>query len=112
MTNTETTTNKIAQLNDQFRRTFSGGQVMTTASISELDVISQAKIFKLVREFDNFTESNDPYGEHDFGTITLNNQKIFWKIDCYDKTMEFGSENPADPSVTTRVLTIMFASEY
>jgi hypothetical protein len=33
-------------------------------------------------------------------------------IDYYDATMEFGSEAPADASKTTRVLTIMLASEY
>ena len=104
---------KIAALNDRFRRSFIGGQVMTTAGISELPVEIKAKIFGLVQSYDRFTPDNDTYGEHDFGEITINtNQKIFWKIDYYDKAMEFGSENPADPSVTTRVLTIMLASEY
>ena len=37
---------------------------------------------------------------------------VFWKIDAYDRTLEFGSDDPADPSVTRRVLTIMLASEY
>jgi hypothetical protein len=55
---------------------------------------------------------NDPHGEHDFGNFTLAGRKFFWKIDYYDAAMEFGSEDPADPSKTTRVLTIMLASEY
>jgi hypothetical protein len=36
----------------------------------------------------------------------------FWKIDSYDRNTEFGSPDPADPDVTTRVLTIMRADEY
>jgi hypothetical protein len=37
---------------------------------------------------------------------------VFWKIDAYDRELRFGSEGPADPAVTRRVLTIMLASEY
>ena len=55
---------------------------------------------------------NDPNGEHDFGNFELAGQKFFWKIDYYDTTMEFGSEDPADSAKTTRVLTIMLTSEY
>jgi hypothetical protein len=55
---------------------------------------------------------NDPYSEHDFGSFEIEGDKFFWKIDCYDKTLEFGSPDPTDPSVTTRLLTIMLASEY
>ena len=56
---------------------------------------------------------NDPYNEHDFGAFSQEGVgKIFWKIDYYDAAMKYGSEDPADPTKTTRVLTIMLASEY
>jgi hypothetical protein len=38
---------------------------------------------------------------------------FMFKVDYYDrKSMDCGSEDPADPSMTTRVLTIMYASDY
>lgn len=65
-----------------------------------------------VRAFDGFSESKDPYQEHDFGSIIIQGHKVFWKIDAYDLDMLGHSPNPTDPSVTTRVLTIMLADEY
>ena len=65
-----------------------------------------------VRRFSNFTEDNDPYGEHDFGSFDLDAVKLFWKIDYYDRKLEYGSPDPADPAVTRRVLTILLAEEY
>jgi Protein of unknown function (DUF3768) len=62
--------------------------------------------------FDVFTDDNDPHGEHDFGAVDEGGVRCFWKIDCYDRATEFGSPDPADPAVTTRVLTIMRADEY
>jgi hypothetical protein len=59
-----------------------------------------------------FTPDNDPHGEHDFGSFTLVGRKFFWKIDYYDREMVHGSEEPADPAKTMRVLTILLASEY
>lgn len=59
-----------------------------------------------------FTEDNDPHGQHDFGAFTLDGRKIFWKIDYYDPSMEFGSEDPSDDEKTFRMLTIMLAEEY
>ncbi len=75
-----------------------------------LDV--KAMVIRRVATFSDFTPDNDPRREHDFGNFTLASRKFFWKIDAYDADMQFGSEDPADPSTTTRVLTIMLASEY
>jgi len=52
------------------------------------------------------------HGEHDFGSFDYCGERIFWKIDYYDRECRYGSENPADPEQTTRVLTIMLAKEY
>ena len=65
-----------------------------------------------VREFDDFKEENDPHGEHDFGAIKLDSVSAFWKVDYYDRAMTMGSPDPTDPTVTTRVLTVMLAEEY
>jgi uncharacterized protein DUF3768 len=65
-----------------------------------------------VRDFDTFTEENDPYGEHDFGALDFDGKRFFWKIDYYDTNLQYRSEDPADTEKTDRVLTIMLADEY
>lgn len=103
----------IARLNDQFRTTFIGGKVMTTQGIEALTIDQKMVVLAKVRKFDDFNPDNDPHKEHDFGAFTLPDVgKIFWKIDAYDKNMEYGSEDPSNPEITTRVLTIMLAEEY
>src|SRR6266851_3954161 len=103
---------RIRELNDAFRRTFSGGRVMMTCGFAELPDMVKAKALQLVASFDDFTEDNDPHGERDFGSFEFVNHKFFWKIDYYDERCEFGSEDPSDPKRTTRVLTVMLSSEY
>ncbi|HEX3882410.1 MAG TPA: DUF3768 domain-containing protein [Stellaceae bacterium] len=82
-----------------------------TAGIAAMTEEMRAKVFDQVRTFGAFNADNDPHGEHDFGNLEIDGRKLFWKIDQYDAAMEFGSEDPADPSKKTRVLTIMLASE-
>lgn len=103
---------KIAVLNDTFRRTLSGGRVLMTSDVSELPPMVVADAIKQMADFAGFSPDNDPHGEHDFGSFELCSRRFFWKIDYYDLACELGSEDPADPSKTTRVLTLMLASEY
>lgn len=105
--------NTIAILNDQFRNAGPGPGWVRTRGVAALSPVSQAHAVAAVCGFDSFDEDNDPYGEHDFGAFEIDGQKLFWKIDCYDSSdMTRGSEDPADPARTRRVLTIMLASEY
>ncbi len=103
---------KIRELNDAFRTTMSGGRVMMTAGVDALPSDVKAMVIRRVATFSDFTADNDPHSEHDFGSFALAGLKFFFKIDYFDAAMEFGSEDPADPAKTTRVLTIMLAEEY
>lgn len=111
-----TESQKIAKLNDTFRQSLQlfmlMGQVVTTASIASLPDEDKTGIFEKVVNYNTFTHDNDPYGEHDFGSFKHNSESIFWKIDYYDLSLEWGSEDPSDPNKTRRVMTIMFAHEY
>ena len=107
-----TSATRIRDLNDAFRRTFIGGTVVITAGVEALHSNQRRSILAKVRAFDVFTEDNDPHEEHDFGVVEHGGVRCFWKIDYYDRKTEFGSTDPADPAVTTRVLTIMLADEY
>jgi len=103
---------RIRELNDAFRRTFVGGAVMITAGVEAIPSDQRRSLLQKVRAFDAFTEDNDPHCEHDFGSVDEGGVRCFWKIDYYDRATEMGSPDPADPAVTTRVLTIMRADEY
>jgi Protein of unknown function (DUF3768) len=105
-------TEKIRALNDAFRTTLIGGKVLLTAGVNALPSDIKVVVIQHVVTFSEFNEGNDPHGEHDFGNFSLAGRKFFWKIDYFDAKMEFGSEDPSDPSKTTRVLTIMFVEEY
>ena len=106
------TTAKVRELNDLFRKTGRGGRIMLTQGIQALGQQTVMEIMAKVRAFDKFTKDNDPYGEHDFGKIVHGHETVFFKLDYYDKAMEFGSPDPSDASTTTRVMTIMCADEY
>jgi hypothetical protein len=103
---------KIRALNDRFRRSLTGGHVMLTAAVSELSDELRAQAVERMRTFDAFNADNDPHQEHDFGSFEIDGQMFFFKHDYYDKAMQYGSDDPSDPTKTTRVLTLMLSSDY
>jgi len=92
--------NDIATLNNKFRKSLIGGEVLLTAGIAAMSSEDKANIISLVQNFNDFNEGNDPYKEHDFGSFDYKGNKIFFKIDYYDLNNQYMSENPANPDIT------------
>jgi hypothetical protein len=108
-----TKTERIRMLNDGLRTgRRRDGTVLVTVGVNGLGPQFVAEARNAVATFNDFNADNDPHGEHDFGALTVQNEKLFFKIDCYDLDMSMHSPDASDPSVTKRVLTIMLASEY
>ncbi len=85
---------------------------MITAGVEAMPLDQRRSLLQKVRTFEAFSQDNNPHGENDFGSIDEAGVRCFFKIDYYDRKTEFGSPDPADPAVTTRVMTIMLADEY
>jgi hypothetical protein len=112
MSAAQTTADRVRVLNDNFRSTFIGGRVLMTQGVDALPIDTKARVLLAVQHFNGFSADNDPHREHDFGSFEVQGETYFWKIDYYALDMDGGSEDPADPEKTTRVLTIMRADEY
>ena len=121
-------TRRIARLNDRARQAMGiACAAVTTVGFRSLPAADQSRVRELIETYTAFTPGNDSHGERDFGAIYQGRdgrwtalppkkgdpvETVFWKIEYYDRAMQFGSPDPADPMVTRRVLTIMLASEY
>ena len=103
---------RIQALNDAFRQTFEGGRVALSAAVAALPADIVAAALEAVRTFDRSDADNDPHGEHDLGSLDVAGERIVWKIDYYDCSLRWHSPDAGDASITTRVLTIMLASDY
>jgi hypothetical protein len=108
----DTTTARIRALNDQLRQHLTGGIAVMTPGIAALGQEAVDRIVQTIAVFDDFCHANDPHQEHDFGSFEADGHTIFFKIDYFDKALSMHSPDPADPSVTQRVITIMLAEEY
>ena len=105
-------TARIRELNDAFRSTLRGGRVMLTSGFNALPDMVKSQAIERIKTFTEFDPGNDPYQEHDFVSLEIEGQRIFAKIDYYDRDLRFGTDDPSDPACTTRVMTIMLAHEY
>jgi hypothetical protein len=103
---------QVRRLNDALRKSHIGGRLQVTAGVNGLGLLGVMAAAEAVARFDAFLPDNDPHAEHDFGSVTVMGQQLFWKIDYYDPTFAGHADNPADPQTCRRVLTIMLASEY
>jgi hypothetical protein len=106
--NPEERAEQIARLNDAFRKAGPApGWYMTPGAIALPDGIG---LIRAVMTFDYFAPDNDPYGEHDFGNFSWHQEKVYFKIDYYDRQLRYW----CDPlrAECRRILTILLASEY
>ena len=120
---------RIARLNDLARRAMGVAcTAVATVGFRSLPDTDQSCVRELIETYDAFDADNDPHGERDFGTIYQlgdgcwtterprlrhdERERVFWKFDYYDRDLQFGSEDAANPAITRRVLTIMLAQEY
>ena len=122
-------TARIARLNDLARKAMGVAcTAIATVGFRSLPEADQSQVRELIETYDTFTEDNDPHGERDFGAIFQladgcwtterprcrhdERERVFWKFDYYDRDLQFGSEDAANPAITRRVLTIMLSDEY
>tara|TARA_Y100001973_G_scaffold36958_1_gene55661 strand:- start:401 stop:784 length:384 start_codon:yes stop_codon:yes gene_type:complete len=120
---------KIAKLNDELRSTifaisethgYFKDRIVFSQDVSKMSNEDQKEILEIVRDYKTFHEDNNPHGERDFGAFNFCSndsiyetpERYFWQINYYDNDLKYHSEDATDPSQTTRVLTIMKASEY
>jgi len=102
---------EIRRLNDQFRTTFRGGEILLMASVAAIPSPDKATGLQAVAEFKDFNEENDPHQEHDYGSFDLSGREWWFKINCYSLNLEHASEDPADPAKTKRVMVLGLAMD-
>jgi hypothetical protein len=105
-------TDRIRTLNDELRQYFSHGKAVMTPGIAALGSDAIQRLVQTIAVFDDFCTANDPHGEHDFGAFEFDGTPVMFKIDYFDKDLNLHSPDPANPSVTERVITLMLAEEY
>jgi len=109
---------RIAALNDRCRLGLDrNARIVITASClaalangesAAAEILAQAEVMAAVRRYAFKPEDG---AERARGEFEIGQQIVRFAIDCYDLALEWGSEDPTDPSITTRVLTIMLPDD-
>ena len=73
----------IARLNDRLRQHGEGGQIVVTQGVKAKGDEFIRDVLSALKSYADFPSDNDPYGERDFGAMTVNGQKVLWKIDYH-----------------------------
>ena len=104
------------RLNDRCRQGFdrTAKIVMTRTCLGALsngtlasEAVAQAHVLQALRRYT--FPADCP--ERDRGQFELSGETIHFRIDYYDVALEWGSEDPADASITRRVLTLMLRED-
>lgn len=110
-------TETIARLNDYARmgKDRSAITMFTTNLLAELsdgkpgsDLVAQSKIAREMRR----CTFRDDSPEKDMAWFEVEGVRVMMKIDYFDDTLEWGSQDPADPEKTRRVITMMLPQDY
>lgn len=105
---------RIAELNDRCRLGLDpAARVVITATCLATfapegsaagELAAESELLAAIRAY-GFRPDECP--ERSRGEFTIRGQAVRFMIDYYDPALDWGSEDPADPRVTTRVMTIM-----
>src|SRR4030088_2308987 len=101
---TNETTEQIRALNDTLRKNLTSGLAVITPGVAALGREAVDRIVKTIAVFDDFCHANDPHEEHDFGAFEVDGATIYFKIDYFDQDLSMHSPDPADSTVTQRVI--------
>lgn len=115
MTDQDNTSKKIALLNDRFRKNIgNGSEVFVTQAFAQKGnaFVFAAINFVKYYEFSKIDMGDNPYGENDFIVGEIDGTKFFFKIDCYDNELNYGSEDPSNPKITRRIGTFLLPEDY
>ena len=103
---------RCRKLNDRLRTTFKGGEVELSEGVKAFLEVDQEALFKEIRAFSGFNQSNDPFGDHHYCCVECEGYKYAVKIEAFDRRRKYGSVEPWNPKKTLRVMTIQKYDEY